>query len=38
MVVRDDKVLLRSKEQQRGFNFPYQLGTSTEFFYKLDLL
>jgi protein phosphatase PTC7 len=30
MVVRDDKVLLRSKEQQRGFNFPYQLGTNSE--------
>jgi len=30
LVVRDNKVQLRSKEQQKGFNFPYQLGTNSK--------
>lgn len=29
MVVRDGKVLFRSKEQLHNFNYPYQLGTAS---------
>jgi len=29
MVVRNGQVVLRSKEQQKGFNFPFQLGTDS---------
>lgn len=29
MIVRDDKVIFRTKEQQHSFNFPFQLGTQS---------
>lgn len=29
MVIRDGSLLYRQKEQQHGFNFPYQLGTGS---------
>jgi len=29
MIIRDNKVFLKSKEQQHSFNFPFQLGTGS---------
>jgi hypothetical protein len=29
MIVRNDKVIFRTKEQQHSFNFPFQLGTQS---------
>ena len=38
MVVRDGKVLLRTAEQQHGFNFPFQLGSRGDHVSSAQLL